>query len=384
MKNKILFILPNFPRYGASGYVVLLRHIERFSAKYDIILALPDFQKNYIPEYYPKEWKIYFWKTSAWYLPPFLEHFEWLIFIRNKFICSQLQNILLENKSITSIISLLNGYHAEAAMNLKTDDKVSKILILHDKWETLGKNNDFRLREIRKKHAENAMSKADYLFPVTLEMINGYQSGFVKKTEILRPIPHGYETKASWNDSFASKSVFVHTGTIDLFSLPFFEYFLQQIPKTDKLELVYVMMDFLKTLFESHKNIKIVDFFAKNEDSLKYVAQNATAMIIYYGLEENENLFSKESFPSRFVEFSHCGVPIICVTPKNSAFYNFLKQENYSLLFNKDNIEALKNVITSLREKQSWEQYASEVKEISTKYFQPDKIHAIFENKIQR
>jgi hypothetical protein len=161
--------------------------------------------------------------------------------------------------------------------------------------------------------------------------------------------------------------------------LNIFELVAQKLGQGDKLELVYVPMDFLLPILNKYKNISIVPFFKKSVDAINYVNRKATALLIYYGLTLDENPLANDSFPSRFVEFCHAGIPIICIAPEQTEFHNFLSVKNYPLLFSSTNINTLKTKLEQLKNKDFWESCAKTTHSLAINYFNAEELQACFE-----
>lgn len=377
MRKKLVFIHNLLPTDGISGMVIFLRHFKRLE-DWDIHILIPEnsyveaIVKNYPPNFF-----VHTFTLRKKYWLPFSAKLPFLLDIRLK---QWADDITKKIKNITPdiVISVLAHFFCIPAALAAKKLHIPFYLFVHDNWAIT--NNTISVSKT-KKYAQIALRNATKILPVSLSLVSFYGKSHLEKTQLLFPIPNGFNQNATWNDEMASKFILLHAGTINEYNVKIFEHILSlaMLSSNDSLKVIYGDYPALHKL-QKYSNYDRIPFFDNSINALRFAITEASALLVFYGLEPKDNVFGMDSFPSRFVEFVHTGLPIICIAPEESEFYRFLAKENWPLLFTNRNIEALKPAIQSLKKKEVWEICAEASLMLKEKYFDPAKIHQQFLN----
>lgn len=384
MKKSILFIHNKFPSEGASGNVVFLRHFEGLGEDYEIHIAVsenlkgtpvPNYSKNFHIHYIPL-------RKKAW--PPFRESSTMLVQARIFLWQKQIEQLIQDIEPVC-VISVLAHYLCVAAAQASYSKKIPFILFVHDRWDYINIHDPEHLKNQKLKFATKALNRANHILTVSESLVSKISKQYLSKTKLLFPIPSGLKEHAVWTDEMKGSTTIIHAGTINKYAVNVFTLLADKVLEpADKLKLIYVPMDFLEPLLYKYRNVSIIDFFPKSIQALEYVKGNATALLVYYGLSFDENPLAYDSFPSRFVEFTHTGVPIICIAPTGSEFHTFLKAVNWPLLYDEGTIENIKDCYDKLKNKQFWDFCAAATRNVAAKFFNPKALQSAFKQSLEQ
>lgn len=378
-KKRLLFIHDALPSQGISGQIVFLRHFERLK-DWDIDLVVPDQVVNTSTTSLPSNWKIHQLPSRQPFWPPFRE--ENPILLRSRIWLWQKyieKNILAKNKP-DAILTVLWHYYAVTAANLAKKWDIPLFVIIHDCWDL--RTASSRQAKIRKKYAEAVVAKANKVWSVTRQLGEYFTGKSFSNLEVLPPIPSGYKgTKVGWKSSFNEAAIIIYAGTVEAYHYRSFGAIATAMK--DSCDTLIIITnagnETVNQLVNTFNNIKYIPSFPENQQAIEYIINHASAVLVSYGFSLTENLFAEYSFPSKFVEFSHTGLPILAVAPPESAFCTWLEENNWSLLIKLENIDAIKSMLQLLKQQQQWDNLAFQTSTVSEKYFSPERIHQVFE-----
>lgn len=136
------------------------------------------------------------------------------------------------------------------------------------------------------------------------------------------------------------------------------------------------------------QNVEYTPFFDTPEEAIRFVRDNASAVVLPYNVDDNQECMYrkilKNSFPSRFVEFSATGLPVICVAPADFAVSVWFKTNTELDVINSLEPKDIGDVISRLHREQYWRARRAEVVSLRRKYFDPNAIQSQFADAIDR
>lgn len=131
------------------------------------------------------------------------------------------------------------------------------------------------------------------------------------------------------------------------------------------------------------KRGEYVGFFPTPEESLEYVSQNCSGFIIPYPMpcHGNSNVdFLEYSFPSRFLEISQLGLPILITSSPSFAISDWCQEKAPSLLAT--NSQEIDGWIEMFLSTDGHQALTQAVEKIHSECFDPDAIHADWEEDV--
>jgi hypothetical protein len=124
--------------------------------------------------------------------------------------------------------------------------------------------------------------------------------------------------------------------------------------------------------------------FPTNREALDHLTKNASALLVSYTETIAEMPWVATSYPSKFVEYAHLGLPCVIVAPKGSAIEGCAKRENYPFAFEPHQLDALKNWAESLPDRERWQQFARSTQVLARGLFSPEALQAQLEDGLVR
>jgi hypothetical protein len=371
--KKLLFVHDSLPAEGISGMIVFLRHFKRLES-WEIHILIPEnAYRADIVETYPKNFIVHTFKLRKSWWPPFRENNPLLVRSR-LFLMEKELTKFVDNIQPQLIISVLFHYYSVVMSRISKLTGIPLVLFLHDLWDI--KHHDSNIQNLRKGYAKETILNSSYMLPVTDDLVNYYLDKPISNYEVLLPIPEGFIPAAKPEKN---KNI-VYAGTIEQHHLNLFKDVLDVLEVNGyRLTVITNEPKKLFQLLENHPNLVVKKSFETNREALSYIAETATAILVNYGTNKIINPFAMHSFPSKFVEFSHLGLPIITLSPTGSPFYNFLEANNYPLMIKGDLKEELNHTLVNLSDENLYKQYCKACNDLAINQFNPTKIHSQFE-----
>jgi len=126
--------------------------------------------------------------------------------------------------------------------------------------------------------------------------------------------------------------------------------------------------------------IEWVPPFPSNKEALEHLVTHAQALVVSYSETTSDMPWVATSFPSKFVEFSHLGLPCAIVAPRGSAIALWAEREGYPDLFFPDQLDAFGQWASFLSDEKSWNAFARSMGRHAQEAFHPETIHRQLED----
>jgi hypothetical protein len=387
MKQKpksILYIGHHFPCYGTGTGIIIRRHLERIENKgVKIYIAVPESEVS--SQNVPDSWKVIkIPKRRKWWLPH-RENIPGSNRLRNWYQMIEISNVL--NGIVPDcILSVLWGPCSELAAYISKKWNVPISVIVHDLEENWV-DNSFQSSIIRVRK-ESVLKQASCIWPVSEKMKNTFSDNVKYKTNVLYPIPEGVKNTVKITHPKTDPFVLAHAGTLHAVQLPNFKEIANSLDRIGGQFLIISPdknpqnNDVIASLTKSHKNVIISDYIEKNTSVLDFLREHASAIFVSYALIAGTHQWADTSFPSRFIEFSHLGLPVIIVAPKEAAITAWCEQNNWEAHFSNLQNGELDFFFQKLKTKQFYLSMAYKTISFSKELFNPDVIQLQFENQI--
>lgn len=371
--KKLLFVHDRLPAEGISGMIVFLRHFLRLQ-NWEIHILIPEnaFNIEVINEY-PKNFFVHTFKLRERWWPPFREHNSFLVNVRLFLLEIAFKKIVSRIKPDVSI-SVLYHYYSVVMANLCNRIKIPFILFLHDRWDD--KTQKLKAQQSRLYFGEKTIKKSDFVFSVTDNLVKLYLQDLKANYEVLPPIPEGYMVSIPLKKT----DTLIYAGSVDQHHLHLFDQILPVLAIHNYSFIVLTNeLEKLSDLIIRHQNLVVKKSLPTNREALSFIASNASAILVNYGISEAENPDSLHSFPSKFIEYMHLEVPIITLTPKNSPFYKFLKENKWPLILEEPIVENMSIQLSLIKDKLALDNFKNIQKELVDDQYNPFQIQKRFE-----
>lgn len=376
----ILFASNSPPKQGAGSLIIVDRHLRRLSSKnYKISIVAPE--QSIVNEKFPDSWQTIAMPMRRRWWPPYRPEIPGLLELR--FRCWQLEceRVLMKERP-SAILTVLKGVYSLFAAHLSKTWQIPLSVIVHDQ-EELWASSDAEYRWI-KQHSITILNQAARVWPVSPEIGDAYQVKEPSKLSVLFPIPEGNYQCVEWKDSFKSSPVIAYAGSFYPGQTSFFSSIASALKKINGTLLLIIPNDKfdLLNLPDTCSNVKYQEPFPQNIDVINFLAENASCILVPYPLDLTKHPWAATCFPSKLVEFSHLGLPLLTVAPPNTAFSNWAKRHNWLSHLSDMNEEELLKLLNQLTEKETWMKMAQQSRYVAAGEFNHNVIQSQFESEL--
>ena len=139
---------------------------------------------------------------------------------------------------------------------------------------------------------------------------------------VLRPIPEGGDAaQAVWSERFSRQPVVVHSGALQKSHHSVILALADALAAFDgKLILVERQNNpTAQACSRERGNISHIPFFPTNREAVEFIAAQATAAVHMYSFSISSQGWATASFPSKLIEYSHTGIPVLLLSPPGTA-----------------------------------------------------------------
>lgn len=368
---KTLWFISNVsPAAGHGGQIVVERHLRRLIAGgwrvcvASHIAARPDisWKQRQIP------------MRRIWW-PPFRPASGLLMRLRSWAWLRELRSLPPPNVVATVCWGPLSWLAVDAAERFQCP----LAAIVHDHWRETRSDEGIRI-------GERVGRRADVLFAVSEEMRFALANDFgSEKTVVLAPLPAARQRPfVDWQARFAHPIV-AHVGSLHNYHVDYLQRVSAALAPLGGQVLLLSARDnpIAAELLRRAPNILQQNTFPRNEQALDFVAQHASALTVMYP-RGSEPGAKPLGFPSRLVEFSQLGLPILTAAPAGNPLSNWAARHNWPAALHPFDDSRLRILCAGLAKEHFWKSSACCTRTLAETEFDPDRIHSLFESQISR
>ena len=283
-----------------------------------------------------------------------------------------------------AILTVLWELEARLAASLSRKLGVPLSVLMHDQ-EELWATSVHQERFIRESAVE-VLKQASQIWPVSDEMSLAYPIEDRTKVAQLYPLcGKANISSAIWEDRFSKSPVLVHSGSLQEYQRDNLPIIADALAKVNgKLIVIAPVRQHgrLSSVIDRFKNLELVPELPRPSDVLEFISNNATGVLVSYSLHSEGQPWAKTSFPSRLVEYSQLGMPVILCAQKGTAAYEWARREEWSGHISSPDDPIIPKIINGLCERTSWIRMAEQSRKAAIGPFDPDRIHEQFERQL--
>jgi hypothetical protein len=222
------------------------------------------------------------------------------------------------------------------------------------------------------------LQNADRTWFVSPELADKYDLPAAKK-QVLMPIPAGDIASAQWMPSFAERPVIIYAGYIYPVQLPILAQIGRSIHEAGgRLLLLSKKTVEIEALCRTEP-VDCRDLFPTNREAIEFVRTTAAGLLVSYTDKVQDMPWITTSFPSKFVEFSHTGLPTLIVAPATSAIGSWAVRNQFQDFTTSVQATLVRAFMEALKTQELWEEKAARVRELARTQFNADVIQEQFE-----
>jgi len=277
----------------------------------------------------------------------------------------------LGNDVPDAIVSGTGHWHLGLAATLAPQVHRPLHVVMHDWWPDFV--SDPVPRALAGRVLSRALPKAARVWVASDELAEKAYAHGSAMVEVLRPMPAGWIGPAP---NRRNRLQLVAFGSYCADHAPIYAALAARLQAlSGSLVVVSPEPAQVQRDLAACSNVTVKPFFRTPEEALAFAVEEADALVVAYPFAESRNPWIHNSFPSKFVEFVHAGLPILLIAPKASSLGNWAVRNRWSLSIDTCEQAAVDAALNQVRTPNTWEICAAEVRSLAVNEFSPDRIH---------
>lgn len=378
--KRILYVSSVAPRQGLGGSIVVYRHLKYLQESGWQVSVLTNTRES---KYLPSSWQHIILPDRKWWWLPVRAAIPITLKIRLHCWLLESRSLIIQSEPI-SVLTVLRDYYAPLAALISQKYDIPLSVIIHDDWKA---------RSTSKKHKlliENlekvVLNQASRIWPVSDQIHEKIDLENISKSRKLLPVPSG-EIKefVTWSNKFSEQPVIGYAGNVYPSFFPVIETVAKALKGPNgKLVLISKLGASIKECF-SYESQRIFAYplFQNNIDAARFLAKECSCILVAHPFGDNSDLM-KSSFPSKLLEFSALGLPIMILAPKGTELSNWAIQNHWICYSENLLTENVAHLINKLSNQKEWLDMANQSRKVSKNEFNPNTIHRQFLSDLPR
>ncbi len=356
-----------------ASSVVFYRHFKFLENKgYSIHILIDNNSYRERLADFPETWNIHILPNRKWFFPPY-KPFGLLQKLRFIYYYQFYVKQLLRTEKINIIAGFIYGQFLSpfCAYVKKKENHIPLISFFHDDPVEL---NFSKSKESLLANTHKILNASNEVLIASEGFYHNWHI-FKSKFTLLPPVPDYFTLSTKPAQPNPQKITFGYSGALYNEMLGSFKK-LAEIFLFLGHELIIVgNNDGIKDLIKKYPTvIKYYELFETAEESNKFIIKNCNAYIIPYPAKIEEMPWIKTCFPSKLIQVTQLGLPIIIIASSESALGEWCIKKDWILYadsYNKDIVKHLCDVVFDSSAK-------NQTMQLSLSEFNPDFIHNQF------
>lgn len=381
--TRSLIYIGQMPGEGTESSLIVLRHLQRLTDHGWKITIIGE--PGRAPSVSSEEagWAIKRLPVRRAWWPPFRTHSRLLRTLRTKLLACECSG-LVKNDPPDAILGYLGAeadFSPEIAAHFARRTKAPFSLLVHDDAGAFGANDDQKYH-LRKRHSW-IIRQTHRTWFASPELAAEYAVP-LETRRVLLPIPGAWTKPAEFNPKRSQYPKVYYSGVIWPAQYPLLAKIARAlIAAGGRLVLMASETPELK-IFLRDEPADWIPLCATNEETLTHLVNHASGLLVCYSESLAQMPWAATSFPSKFVEYSHLGLPCAIVAPGDSAIGRWSQRESYLYFYTPDRLDAFQKWAALLKAEDHWRGLASGAAALARGPFSPETIHAQLEGSLLR
>ncbi len=360
------------PGQGTGSPINMLRHLRRWARDGARISVIGEWGQP-ADSCAAEGWPLHHLPHRRGWWPPFKNQDEGVgRAIRMRLWARECARLLGRPDAILTYLSYHSELLSEVAAHYARVSGVPLSIIIYDDVAAFHKGPPEEIAGLVRRYRW-IMQQARQLWFVSRELAEayGFEGG---EHNVLMPMPAGGTPRVQWREEFAARPVVVYAGFLYEQQYPLLSGIARIIDRAGgQLLLLTRESPTLRDLC-TREPIQLQPLLPTNRDALDFVGQHAAGFLAAYCERVEDMPWIRTSYPSKVVEFSHLGLPVLFVAPPESAIYRWNAGRNIPCNLLPDDEAGIANFIAALKQRESWERLARATCALADTEFSPDHI----------
>jgi hypothetical protein len=377
---RLLFVSNMVPALPGGGEVMVYRHLRALvEAGWRVSVSVPAAAARPLPsghgfELLPLPSRKFWW-------PPSTRRFPITQWIRARLWYRSMRSDPAWTHPIPDcVLTVLWGHSSLTALYLSKAWKVPLAVWVHDLFREMGLPR--REEKDGEKLMRSVLKGAARVWTVSEEL--GVEMAKLSQPGVVRPlaaVPDNAPALAGgWAPKFRTAPVIAHAGAFHPYHV---EYLAAVANSATKLggSLLVLTPDSnpaLALLRATGVKFRHQSSFGSSAEALRFLSSEASALTIMYPLDLAAYPHPPLGFPSRLIEFSHLGLPILLAAPNGNPLTNWARRNNWPLVLEHANWDTLDALLRRVANENEWNALSIRMREIANNACNPLKIHGQF------
>ena len=362
---------------GAGSAVIVFRHLRRLAASGWSISIISDWGQDL--EYCDREgWPVFHLTHRKPWWPPYNPENPLLRVVRHWLWAGECDRFLKGKRpdAVFTYLSAFTDFMSQVALAYASRYSVPLSVIAHDDPACFAPTPGEGL-ELRRRY-QGVVERAHRTWFASPELAAIYELPLAKRTT-LPPIPEGFNACPEWKPEFAASPLLVYAGNYWPAQLPLLARIAREVAAMGGRLMLMVKASPEVHALCSVEPIVWREPFRENREALAFLAQNAAGLLVSYAESSDAMPWTRTSFPSKLIEYTHLGLPIMIYAPADSAAANWAKDRAYADYATPQTPGAVKEFVGSLKDRENWIRKAAFSKSFAATEFNPKRIQDKFE-----
>ena len=205
-------------------------------------------------------------------------------------------------------------------------------------------------------------------------------------SHVIYPMPGRHRVPEKLRPRSTGKFRLLYVGSVQNFYGRMLCSLIEKIEATTDLEIVVIGPNAdwpQQTLERAEANGIYLGF--KSPDESASVIAGADALLVLMSFESEHELFMRTSFTTKFLDYVAFGNPVILWGPEYCTPVRVARKHGGAVIVHEDDPEAVVSACRRIAEDAAWrEQLSDEATQLHETLFNPERLHAIFVDEIQK
>lgn len=360
---------------GAGSAIIVLRHLRRLKASGWKIHIVGDWGHD--DQYCRAEgWPVFQLPLRKRFWPPYKDSIWGLREIRYWLWCREIHRWLgsAQPDAVLTYLSAFSDTLSQVAASYASRNRLPLTCLIHDDCEAFkgqSPNRKARYKSILRHSTQNWF--------VSPELAQAY--GFPgDDNEVLPPISEASSNRSNPSQPPSGKQKWVYAGNVRDPQVPVLASIATELEKHGAQLLV--LAEKTPELEAALKTAPIQwqPPFPTNREALNWLQENANVLLAAYAADSRDQPWIRSSFPSKFIEYLHLGLPVIVAAPQDSAISAWARKHQWQDILHPSDANGLRSYCNQIQNSDEWLKRAKLARTFGKQFFDPEIIQHRFES----
>lgn len=362
---------------GAGSAVIVLRHLRRLAAVGWKVIVISDWGQD-LACCAEEGWPAFQLTHRKPWWPPYNPANRFLRHLRLWLWAGECNGFLKNRRpdAAFTYLSAFTDFMSQVALAYSRRYGVPLSVIIHDDPASF-ENSSNDTAALRRRY-QTVLQNSHRNWFASPQLARAYDLPEAKRTT-LPPVPDGFDASPEWKPAFAECPLLIYAGNYWPVQIPLFARIARETAAAGGRLLLLVKPSPEVDALCKQEPVTWREPFHKNRDALDFIANNAAGLLVSYTETSDSMPWIRTSFPSKLIEYTHLGLPILIYSPEDSAVAQWAKDRAYPDSATPQTPGAVNRFVESLKNPGAWREKAAVSKMFARSEFDPAKIQNTFE-----